>query len=186
MSIFAGGNTVGASKASLNGCPKLAVSDDDGMSMILSGEGRDRIDIHPTAAASDRSRLNVTDDRKRMGPNYSRRCPRIPVILIPQCALLPPLEASHCAAALPMGHRETESTIGGSCTNSVGTSNGLSRSSLMVIATRFGARQRSSAYVQHSPARVSHHHPPRPNRRRTLHIRIRASSHYVYRSLPPV
>ena len=74
VSIFAGGNRIGASKASLNGGPKLSTSDDGGMSIILSGGGKGGIDIHPTAAASDRSRVKATDDRKRMGSNYSPRC----------------------------------------------------------------------------------------------------------------
>jgi hypothetical protein len=74
VSIFAGGNRIGASKASLNGGPKLSTSDDGGMSIILSGGGKGGIDIHPTAAASDRSRVKATDDRKRMGANYSPRC----------------------------------------------------------------------------------------------------------------
>ena len=109
VSIFAGGNRIGASKASLNGGPKLAVSDDGGMSIILSGGGKGEIDIHPTAAASDRSRVKATDDRKRIGPNYSLRCPHdtrysnTPVR--PSAA---PPGASACAAALPMEHRGTE------------------------------------------------------------------------------
>lgn len=75
VSILAGGNRIGASKASLNGGPKLAVSDDGCMSIILSGAGKGGIDIHTTAAASDISRVKATDDRKRMGPNYSLRYP---------------------------------------------------------------------------------------------------------------
>jgi len=74
VSILAGGNRGGASKASLNGGPKVAASDDGCMSITLSGAGKGGIDIHTTAAASDRRRVQATGERKRMGPN-SLRCP---------------------------------------------------------------------------------------------------------------
>jgi hypothetical protein len=76
VSILAGRNRIGASKASLNGGPKLATSDDGCMSITLSGAGKGGTDIHPTAAARDRSRVKATSDRKRMGRNYSLRCPQ--------------------------------------------------------------------------------------------------------------
>ena len=107
VSVLAGGNRIGASKASLVGGPKFAASDDGCMSIILSGAGKGGIDIHPTTAASDRSRIKATADRKRMVPNYSLRCPIIPGISIPQYTLFcRPSGASDCAAALPMEHRE--------------------------------------------------------------------------------
>jgi hypothetical protein len=107
VSILAGRNRIGASKASLDGGPKLAARDDGCMSIILSGAGKGGIDIHPTAAASDRSRVRAADDRKCIGPNYSLRCSHdtrysnTPVR--PSAA---PPRASVCAAALPMEHRE--------------------------------------------------------------------------------
>jgi hypothetical protein len=76
VSILAGRNRIGASKASLNGGPKLATSDDGCMSITLSGAGKGGSDIHPTAVASDRSRVKATSDRKRMVRNYSLRCPQ--------------------------------------------------------------------------------------------------------------
>jgi len=102
VSILAGRNRIGASKASLNGGPKLAASDDGCMSITVSGAGKGGTDIHPTAAASDRTRAKATSDHKRMGPNYSLRCPRVTVILV----LLPPTGASDCTAALPMQNSE--------------------------------------------------------------------------------
>lgn len=76
VNILAGRNRIGASKVSLTGGPKLAASDDGCMSMTFSGAGKGGTDIHPTAAASDRSRVKATSDRKLMGPNYSLRCPQ--------------------------------------------------------------------------------------------------------------
>jgi hypothetical protein len=70
VSILAGGNRIGASKALIDGGPNLATSDDGCMSIILCGGGNAGINIHTTAAAKDRSRIRETGDRKRIGPNY--------------------------------------------------------------------------------------------------------------------
>jgi hypothetical protein len=52
VSIVAGRNRIGASKTSLHGGPKLAASDDGGMSIILSGSGKGGID--PSNRCGDR------------------------------------------------------------------------------------------------------------------------------------
>jgi hypothetical protein len=71
VSIFAGGNKTGASKASIDGGPKLAASEAGCMSIIFSGEGKGGVNIHATAPATGRSRVKATNDRRRIGPNHS-------------------------------------------------------------------------------------------------------------------
>ena len=52
-----GPSGIGASEALLDGGPKLAASADGCMSMTFSGAGKGGIDIHATAAATDRRRV---------------------------------------------------------------------------------------------------------------------------------
>jgi hypothetical protein len=114
VSILAGANRIGASKASLNGGPKLAASDDGCISITFSGAGKGGIDIHPTAAASDRSRVKATSAQKRMGRNHSLRCPQSARYSSTSAHPLPPLRGVRlrCGSANVESRRQN-SKIGG-------------------------------------------------------------------------